>query len=299
MAGEWIPYDLCLPSKPEVQELIDMTGQGVETVVYRLLQLWGWSSLNTSDGTVRATPERLARICGGDAAFWLAVASVGWLEFDAESGVATIPGWGRRFSAGAKARACAADRQRRARDGGVTADRDAAVTGPSRPTVTRGEENRRQIPPPPRARVGRGKEPPAGPQGDVQAVNEHEVPSGAWYVLRSAWNAGVGPEWLSPVPPAEAVARLSEDGWVDRAVQAIQRLPRCRYFRSAVPLTQFCGEGFVDRVLGGQYDKPRESKQSRGPEDRPAPQPWSGVDARRYEATLKRIEAETNAGAGP
>ena len=26
MAGEWIPYDVCLPQKPEVLELVDATG---------------------------------------------------------------------------------------------------------------------------------------------------------------------------------------------------------------------------------------------------------------------------------
>ena len=40
MAGEWIPIDITLGSKPEVQELVDLTGQPVEVVVYRLLQLW-------------------------------------------------------------------------------------------------------------------------------------------------------------------------------------------------------------------------------------------------------------------
>ena len=73
MAGEWIPYDLALPTKPEVQELIDLTGEPVETVVFRMLQLWGWASLNSDDGTVRATPARLGRTCGGDERFWLAV----------------------------------------------------------------------------------------------------------------------------------------------------------------------------------------------------------------------------------
>lgn len=29
MAGEWIAYDLGLPDKPEVQELIDVTGRPV------------------------------------------------------------------------------------------------------------------------------------------------------------------------------------------------------------------------------------------------------------------------------
>ena len=53
MAGEWIPIDIGLGLKPEIQELVDLTGQTVETVVYRLIQVWGWVSINTADGTIR------------------------------------------------------------------------------------------------------------------------------------------------------------------------------------------------------------------------------------------------------
>ena len=109
MAGEWIPIDITLGSKPEVQELVDLTCQPVEVVVYRLLQLWGWASLNSADGTARATAARLARICGGDESFWLAVESVGWIAFSGDS--VTISKWGDRFSGAAKARAV--DRKRK------------------------------------------------------------------------------------------------------------------------------------------------------------------------------------------
>ena len=109
MAGEWIPIDITLGSKPEVQELVDLTGQPVEVVVYRLLQLWGWASLNSADGTARATPARLARVCGGDEPFWLSVEAVGWISFDDQS--VTISKWGDRFSGAAKARAV--DRKRK------------------------------------------------------------------------------------------------------------------------------------------------------------------------------------------
>ncbi len=112
MAGEWIPIDISIGSKPEVQELVDLTGQPVEVVVYRLLQLWGWASLNSSDGSARATPARLARVCGGDDQFWLAVESVGWISFDDET--VTISKWGDRFSKAAKARAV--DRKRKNAD---------------------------------------------------------------------------------------------------------------------------------------------------------------------------------------
>jgi hypothetical protein len=116
MAGEWIAYDLALPAKPEVQELMDETGQPVEVVVYRLLQLWGWASMHCSDGTARMTLPRLVRTCGGDEAFWLAVASVGWLEIDETAATVAVPGWDRRFSQAAKSRAQHQDRAKAQND---------------------------------------------------------------------------------------------------------------------------------------------------------------------------------------
>ena len=273
MAGEWIPLDINLGAKPEVQELIDLTGQGVETVVYRLLQLWGWASMNSADGTVRATPGRMARVCGGDDAFWLAVQSVGWIVFDQEAGTAEIPGWGRRFSQAAKARACHSDRQSRYRDGRVTVQRHESAT--------RGEERREQIPPPPReAAQSKKKRTPPVPH-----------PAG-WTVLQEAWNAGTGERWRSPVPPEQAADRLMEAGWMDRAAEAIGHLPKCAYFKTPVTLGQFCGVGFADRVLGGQYDKAKEKAPQRisgRPDEKAPPHVFSGDDAARFEATKRRM----------
>jgi hypothetical protein len=273
MAGEWIPLDINLGDKPEVQELIDLTGQGVETVVYRLFQLWGWASLNTADGTVRATPGRLSRVCGGDEEFWRAVEAVGWIVFDQDAGTAEIPGWGRRFSQAAKARACHADRQSRYRDGRVTVDRHE--------NVTRGEERRGQVPPPPR-KASQAKKPkqPADPA------------AGGWEALQAAWNKGTGERWRSPAPPPAAADRLAEDGWMERATDAIGHLPKCKFFRTPVTLAQFCGSGFVDRVLGGQYDRQKEQRPTggyRGPDDKPPAQGFTGDDAARFEATRRKM----------
>jgi hypothetical protein len=278
MAGEWIPVDISIGSKPEVLELCDLSGQGVEVVVYRLFQLWGWASLNSADGTVRATPERLARVCGGDAEFWLAVESVGWLEFDGEAGTATIPGWGRRFSAGAKARNLANSRQKRWRDASVTQDRYASVT--------RGEEKRGQIPPPPRE--------------DASGAEAAE-PDG-WAALRDVWNAGRRQDdpqlWRSPAPPDKAADRLAEPGWLERAGDAIGRLRTCRYFSTPVSLPQLCGPGFVDRVIAGQYDAPKASRPRSGgrPDDRGPPVEFSGDDAARFEATKRKLAAQLREG---
>jgi hypothetical protein len=102
MAGEWIPIDCNLGTKPEVLELVDVTGEPVEAVVYRLIQLWSWASMNTADGSIRCTPARLRAVAGGDETFWLAVEQVGWVSFD--GGHMTITGWDKRFSKSAKAR---------------------------------------------------------------------------------------------------------------------------------------------------------------------------------------------------
>jgi len=106
MAGEWIPLDCNLGTKPEVLELVDETGLPIEVVCWRLIQLWSWAALNSSDGTIRATPRRVAVVAGGNEAFWLAVERVGWVSF--LNGNLVISGWDKRFSRAAKARAQAA-----------------------------------------------------------------------------------------------------------------------------------------------------------------------------------------------
>jgi hypothetical protein len=145
MAGEWIPIDCNLGTKPEVLELVDETGEPVEVVVYRLIQLWSWAVLNTADGTIRATPRRVAVVAGGDEQFWLAVERAGWVSF--LNGTLTIAGWERRFSNAAKARALHARRQdsyrRRPRDGAASQGCD----GRPSPEERRGEEKREQIQP--------------------------------------------------------------------------------------------------------------------------------------------------------
>jgi hypothetical protein len=139
MAGEWIPIDCNLGTKPEVLELVDETGEPVEVVVYRLIQLWSWASMNTADGTIRTTPSRLAAVAGGDEAFWLAVERVGWVSF--LNGTIVIEGWERRFSRAAKARAenarrACAYRARKARPQDSTGEDNTEEEIPAAPVPT-------------------------------------------------------------------------------------------------------------------------------------------------------------------
>ena len=137
MAGEWLPIDCNLGTKPEVLELVDETGVPVEVAVYRLIQLWSWAVMNTADGTLRATPARLQAVAGGDEQFWLAVERVGWVSF--HDGFVTIEGWEKRFSNAAKARALNARRQ--------DSYRKRSRNGAALPEEKRGEEKREEIQP--------------------------------------------------------------------------------------------------------------------------------------------------------
>jgi len=288
MAGEWVPYDVCLPQKPEVLELVDRTGLAPDQVVGRLLMLWGWAALNCSDGTARMSVRLLGRICGGDEEFWREVEAVGWLVIDSDNGTVAIPGWERRFSKSAKSRALETVRNQ------VANAKKDADTRPAR-TSTRAARahNARGA----SERGDRGDRNSSSSHGEAAQAQEGTGPAGpaGWDTLRKAWAAGTGRPWKLPDPPDKAADRLAEDGWFQKALAAIEALPRCKYFRDPVTLPQLVAPGFVDKVLGGQFDNARDTPRAtgyRGPDDRPPPQAFSGDDAARFEATKRALAAK-------
>lgn len=305
MAGEWIPYDVCLPQKPEVLELVERTGLPVDQVVGRLVMLWGWASLNSSDGTARISVRLLARVCGGDEVFWQAVQDVGWLEVDAEAGTVGIPGWDARFAKSAKSRALATVRHQVDKAGGAERPRRGRVAPPSGARSAR-ERRDRISSSSPQGAAQPGPEPEPGHdaiQGPQDAPGCHDEASegpgphlAGWDTLRAAWRSGKGRPWQLPDPPDRTADRLAEPGWFGKALAAIDHLPRCRFFRDPVTLPQFVGPGFVDKILGGQFDNPRHAAIGAGG-DRPPPVAWSGDDAARFEATKRAMIEKLREGA--
>jgi hypothetical protein len=172
VAGEWIPLDRNLGTKPEVLELVDDTGLPVEAVCWRLIQLWSWAALNSSDGTIRATPRRVAAVAGGDEAFWLAVERVGWVTF--LNGTIVIEGWEKRFSQAAKARAMHARRQDsyrwRSRDGGPSQGGDGAESLQEKTGQERREEEIQPAAPVPTSDPPKASRTPAKPKVAWTAV---------------------------------------------------------------------------------------------------------------------------------
>lgn len=281
MAGEWIPYDVCTPRKPEVLDLVDRTGLERATVVGRLQALWGYAALNSSDGTIRISVRLLAMECGGDEEFWHLVQDVGWLVIDADNGTVCIPGWDARFSKSAKSRALASVRHEVDKAGGATRPsrgRNAPPRGAPRAPERRDRGDRSSSSSP---QCAAQPEPDSGPH----------LPG--WDTLREAWKAGTGRPWKLPDPPDKVADRLAEPGWFAKALAAIEALPRCRYFSDPVTLPQLVAEGFVDKVLGGQFDNPRRAAAGPGrPDERPPAQGWSGEDAARFAATKAALAAK-------
>jgi hypothetical protein len=283
MAGEWIQVDCCIAQKPEVLRLQAATGLEADQVIGRLVMLWSWASLNASDGTAALPVGLLCRVCGGDEAFWRAVEAVGWLQIDAEGGTVGVSGWDARFSKAAKSRAMEAIRNK--------------VANSKKDPVTRAARNgtraaRAHHAPGASERRDRNSS-SSSPVEDAQGEPEPEPAD--WETLRKAWKAGKGRPWNLPDPPDKVADRLDEPGWFPKALAAIEALPRCRYFRDPVTLTQLVAPGFVDKILGGQFDNDRDPAPSRGgprrPDERPPPQAFAGADAEAFERT-KRAMAE-------
>ena len=104
---------------------------------------------------------------------------------------------------------------------------------------------------------------------------ERSIPSGH----RAEWNDGATRDarrrpWTPATAPDGAEEVIGADGWLDAALEAIPRLAGCRYFDSPVTLIQFTSSGFVQKVLGGQYDAPKTPKGGGGDKwqgDKPEP----------------------------
>lgn len=287
MGREWIPIDIDLETKPEVLEIMEATGCGPEIAVYRLFKLWGWFSLNSADGAAKATPERLARVCGGDAEFWLAVERAGWIQFDQSAQTAHIPRWSLRFSGAAKARAVDASRKSRSRGRkeqmsglcpGVPGQMSAA-------TVTREEDIS--------SSSSSSKDLQTGQPDSGQPAAEPGGPAAAWPDFLRGWNAGAGVRFYARMPPA-FVERMADPEWLAVAGRAIEALPRCKFFESPVPLLQFLRPGFADDVLAGKYANARKparvsaAPQKLGLHEQGPPREFTGADAARFEATRQR-----------
>jgi hypothetical protein len=250
MAGEWIPIDCNLGTKPEVLELVDVTGVPVEAVVYRLIQLWSWAAMNTADGVLRATPRRLAALAGGDEQFWLAVEQVGWVTF--LSGTVEIAGWERRFSRAAKARMEDARRKSSERAVRHLSEKCPEKIGLQERTV----QDRREEEDIPAA--------PVPTSGTPAASDSRAKPAKVSWTATAGWQGITSEdrqEWATAFPGAVLDQELAKaTAWLKANPQ---RAGRRNWRRFIVGWLQRCQD------KGGTERKPGVR-----PEDKPPPKSW-------------------------
>ena len=208
--------------------------------------------------------DRLAR-CEG---FGAALVRVGWLVETGEG--LSFPRFDRHCSDTAKSRALDAKRKAAERACPVPVQ-DLSGSQPDRyRTREEAEKRREELPPLPREGFDRQ----------------------AWQTLRKAWNAGAGKAWKPVNPHPKAVERLAEPGWLDEATTAIERLKRCRYFRTPVSLGQFCGPDFVTLCNGGEYDDRPEDRKGDFADAAPPPKAWTGEAAEALERTRRKFASK-------
>lgn len=170
--AEWFQLDTNIGTKPEVLRVRRMTGETLDTVVGRLVLFWVQvdqhgallaenerpSGRDDLDGIIPDyTVSELCDLCGGDAEFWSAVESTGWIA-ELSQGVA-FPGYLERFENSAKNRAKAARRKQRQRlrESGVIPGAEGVtnVTG-ERDQKERESQSKKSPPNPPAGDGGGG-----------------------------------------------------------------------------------------------------------------------------------------------
>lgn len=151
MAGEWIKVDTNLPDKPEVLRIARRLDISKDSVVGKLIRVWGWFDTNSVDGLVDGVVDADIDAIAYQQGFADALVSVGWLVVDNQAEKVTCPNFERHNGESAKKRALKNERQARWRRGKTHEKDEQASTSASTSTSTR-EEKRRDTPPIPRKR---------------------------------------------------------------------------------------------------------------------------------------------------
>jgi hypothetical protein len=80
----------------------------------------------------------------------------------------------------------------------------------------------------------------------------------AWSKFVAVWNRTErASRWDPLTAPDGWVDHAATPGWLERAGQAMQRLPRCQFFANPLAVTQFFG--MVDRILAGEFDNAKRT----------------------------------------
>jgi hypothetical protein len=84
-----------------------------------------------------------------------------------------------------------------------------------------------------------------------------------WDRFVAAWNVTERAEpWPHLTPPDGWVDLAASPGWLQRASEALARLPSRQYFDRPLPVTRFFD--YVDRIRAGEFADPKQNARPRG-----------------------------------
>ena len=84
----------------------------------------------------------------------------------------------------------------------------------------------------------------------------------AWETFADNWNRTERARpWTAFTPPDGWVDYASRPGWMEKASEAMTRLPACEFFEQPLAVTKFLD--FVDRILAGEFDHAKTNGQQR------------------------------------
>jgi len=92
-----------------------------------------------------------------------------------------------------------------------------------------------------------------------------------WVPFREEWNRTPGADpWMPLTPPTGSawLECVSNSSWLEQYPIALSKLAGLRMFKNPVTLTQFLSDGWVGRIVAGDFD--REKSQHRHGKQRPA-----------------------------
>ena len=248
--GAWMKLELNTPDKPEVRDIADSLGIDRDAVVGKLVKVWRWFDLNTTNGRAEGIDLDFVDEKAGTKGFGASMQKVGWLK--SSERYVTLPKFSRHNGKSAKKRALTARRQAEHRKRGSNADRNAQALRTASPEKRREEKN---------------KTPPTPPWGD-DAARPDDLGSDAKRHMQVMLVAWAWPDLAASqsVPPSsyakagESARSLHADGVTPDELPALLRAywPDCTRTPSGVHqrvaelrqrVADGSGESEIDRVM--------------------------------------------------
>ena len=111
-----------------------------------------------------------------------------------------------------------------------------------------------------------------------------------WDDFLSVWKNGKGRPYDLERPPGVWSSTTRDAIWLEQAKKGVAHLPNCKFFETPVTMTQFLMSGFIEKILGGDFDDIR-----RHANELDRPRPPQGFSKRLKEAvSYTREKCELN-----